>query len=56
MVPPYPELTEFQLSFGVNLRQLEYLKAKKTFVFQKFPIKTALDSNKVWINRYKTNN
>lgn len=56
MIPPYPELSEFQLKFGGNHRQLEYLKAKKTFVFQKFPIKTSLDSNKVWINKFKTNN
>lgn len=56
MIPPYPLLTKNQAKLNANISQLMYLKAKKTFVFQKFPIKTSLDSNKVWINKFKTNN
>jgi hypothetical protein len=56
MIPPFPNLTRKQSEFKANKLKMIYLTTKKTFVFQKFPIKTSLDSNKVWVNKYKTKN
>jgi hypothetical protein len=53
MVEPYPSLSKLEQSFIENQIFLHYLKTPKEFTFKPFPEKTTVDSNAVWIMKYK---
>jgi hypothetical protein len=51
MVPPYPKV-----NMEANGGTMESEKKESTLKFVAFPAKTNIDSNNVWINKYKTKN
>jgi hypothetical protein len=53
IVPPFPDLTKRELKYKYNQQILAYLKALKTYEYRLFPMKTNIDSTKVWINKYR---
>jgi len=53
MVEPYPNLSKLELGFVYNQSKLQYLKTPKEFTFTPFPEKTLVDSNAVWILKYR---
>ena len=48
MIPPYPE---YDKQFNADYITVEI--KPKTFYFMKFPAKLMVDSNKVWLNKYR---
>jgi hypothetical protein len=50
MVPPYPKV-----NMEANGGTMESEKKESTLKFVAFPAKANIDSNNVWINKYKTN-
>ncbi len=53
LVEPYPKLSRLEHSFVYNQKLLLYLKTSKEYTFRPFPEKKSVDSNAVWIMKYK---
>lgn len=53
IVPPFPDLTKRELEYEYNQRILKELKSYKTYEYRPFPMKSNIDSTKVWINKYR---
>lgn len=53
MIPPYPNFTDLEKRQKFNQEKFNYLLQPKAFIFQPFIQKTFLDSNNVWLNKYR---
>jgi len=53
IVPPFPDLTKRELEYKYNQQILKFLKTFKSYEYRPFPMKTNIDSTKVWINKFR---
>ncbi len=53
MIPPVPKFTKLEKRQDYNQKKITYLMQSKDFEFKPFIYKTMLDSNNIWINKYK---
>jgi len=53
IIPPFPDLKKGELEYSYNQRILTFLKAYKTYEYRPFPMKTNIDSTKIWINQFR---
>jgi hypothetical protein len=53
LVEPYPALNKLEQGFKFNQKILKHLKSYRDFTYQEFPKKMEIDSNAVWIMKYK---
>ncbi len=53
MIPPFPNFTRLEKRQNYNQEKMKYLTQAKDFEFKPFIQKTLLDSNSVWLNKFR---